>query len=107
MRLRSIVALGIGLSISAAAWTATPAAPQALDILHHKYLPPDVTVPKGTTVKWVNHDEDTHTVTSAAGLFASSAIEPEEAFTYTFSEPGTYAYFCALHPLMKATITVK
>jgi plastocyanin len=106
MRLRSIVALGVGL-ISAAAWAATAAPPPPLDILHHKYLPPTVTVPKGTTVKWVNHDEDTHTVTSATGLFASTAIEPEQTFTHTFSEPGTYAYFCALHPLMKATITVK
>ncbi len=106
MKLRSIVALGVGL-ISAAAWAATAATPQPLDILHHKYLPPAVTVPKGTTVTWVNHDEDTHTVTSANGLFASAAIEPEQTFTHTFSEPGTYAYFCALHPLMKATITVE
>ena len=69
--------------------------------------PSTLTVPAGTTVTWVNHDAEIHTVTSPAGAFASPALETDDTFSFTFNAPGTYDYFCALHPHMKSTVVVK
>jgi plastocyanin len=85
-----------------------PASTKAVvDIEHFKFGPPQLTVPVGATVTWTNHDEETHTVTSTAGAFASTGLGNDETFTQTFTRPGTYEYFCALHPKMRATVIVK
>ena len=76
-------------------------------IKEFKYAPPRLTVKPGTTVTWVNHDEEPHTVTSATGAFSSQGLAIDETFTRTFTKVGTYEYFCALHPRMRATVVVK
>jgi plastocyanin len=78
-----------------------------VDVQEFKFAPPVLTVPTGTTVTWTNHDEETHTVTSATGAFASAGLGHEEGFSETFTRPGRYEYFCALHPHMKATVIVR
>jgi plastocyanin len=105
MRRVSIIA-AVSVVLAASVWAAA-AVPPDLKIHEHKFLPPTLTVAPGTTVKWVNEDEDTHTVTSTTGVFTSPALEHTGTFAYTFAQPGTYTYICALHPLMRATVTVK
>ena len=83
------------------------ASPARVDIKDFKYGPPRLTVPVGAQVVWTNHDEEPHTITSATGAFGSTGLSHEETFTQTFSKAGTYAYFCALHPQMKATVVVR
>src|SRR5262245_16371879 len=82
-------------------------APVFVDIKDSKYLPPTITVPVGTTVKWTNHDEETHTVTSTTGGFGSLGLDLDEAYSYTFTTAGTYPYTCDLHPFMGGTIVVQ
>ena len=85
-----------------------PAArPANVDIKDFKYGPPVLTVPAGAQVTWTNHDEESHTITSATGAFGSAGLAHDETFTQTFARPGTYAYFCALHPQMRATVVVR
>jgi plastocyanin len=96
-----LAALALASGVSAAP------GPLKLDIEHFAFEPSTVTVARGTTVTWVNHDEETHTVTSRSGAFTSPALEVDQAFSHTFAQPGTYSYFCALHPHMRATIVVK
>jgi plastocyanin len=84
---------------------AAPLTPVEIQDFH--YLPPTLTVSAGTTVRWTNHDEETHTVTSDTGLFGSAGLELEEGYTYTFTAPGRYSYGCDLHPLMRGTIVVE
>jgi plastocyanin len=79
----------------------------AVDIKDFTYTPTMLTVPVGATVTWTNHDEESHTVTSATSAFTSRGLSHEETFARTFGRPGTYTYFCALHPHMKATVVVK
>lgn len=79
----------------------------SIQIGDFKFTPPILTVRMGTTVTWTNRDEETHTVTSATGAFGSTGLSHEETFAQTFTRPGTYQYFCALHPHMKATVVVK
>ena len=106
MTKRFVTVLAVGV-IALAAWASAAPTPQKLEIHQFKFLPTTVTVAPGTTVTWVNHDEETHTVMSSTGSFASAALEHEQTFDHTFAAPGTYTYFCALHPLMRATVVVK
>lgn len=78
-----------------------------IKIDNFSFSPANVNVPVGTQVRWVNRDDIPHTVASEDGSFKSKALDTDDQFTYTFTKPGTYAYFCSLHPKMTATITVK
>jgi plastocyanin len=69
--------------------------------------PQTVTVPVGTTVTWTNHDDIPHTVVSTDGVFKSKVRDTDEKFSYTFTKPGTYPYYCSVHPKMTGTVVVK
>jgi plastocyanin len=84
-----------------------PAASARVEIKDYEYLPATLTVPSGTTVTWTSHDDEPHTVTSSEKVFASPGLDADETFSYTFATPGTYTYYCTLHPHMTGTITVK
>lgn len=101
----ALVAVGVmTLLIGAHALAATP---PTIGIKEFKYGPPIVSVPVGSTVTWVNHDEEPHTVTSATGAFSSAGLVNDDTFVQTFTKPGTYEYFCKVHPFMKGTVVVK
>jgi plastocyanin len=72
------------------------------------YAPGTITVAPGTTVQWVNHDDIPHTVVSDdKTTFKSKALDTDDKFTYTFAKPGTYTYFCSIHPKMTAKVVVQ
>jgi plastocyanin len=101
----AVVAVGaMALLIGAHALAATP---PTIEIKDFKYGPPMLSVPVGTTLTWVNHDEEPHTVTSATGAFTSAGLVNDDRFAETFTKPGTYQYFCKIHPFMKGTVVVK
>jgi plastocyanin len=83
--------------------------PREVVIDHFSYDPPTLTVPAGTRVTWVNRDDVPHTVTSASKPRAleSLALDTDERFSHVFTVPGTYEYFCAVHPKMTARVVVK
>ena len=85
---------------------APAAGPPRVDIQDFTYGPAELAVPIGARVTWTNHDEETHTVTSATGAFSSAGLNRDETFAQIFTRPGRYAYFCALHPQMKAVVVV-
>lgn len=93
--------------VAAVAAAAPKPAVAAIDIRDFAYRPAALTVARGAAVRWVNRDEETHTVTSATGAFTSAGLEHEDVFEQRFTRPGTYRYFCALHPKMTATIVVR
>ena len=93
-------------------------------ILNYAYAPADLSVPIGTTVSWINQDSVGHTVTEGdpnspkqakLRAFDSSGeavtgkvalIGAGESWSYTFTTPGTYEYYCIVHPYMMGHITV-
>ncbi|HWO06205.1 MAG TPA: cupredoxin family copper-binding protein [Methylomirabilota bacterium] len=77
-----------------------------VEIRAHGFSAPALTVKAGTTVTWINHDDDAHTVTSTANAFRSPGLDTDETFSFTFTQPGTYEYFCTLHPLMTGKVVV-
>ena len=70
------------------------------------YVPATFTVAVGGTVTWVNKDGAGHTVTDQAGLFDSGTFTTGTSWSYTFTTPGTYHYYCTIHPMMVGTIVV-
>jgi len=99
--------LAVGAIVAGAAAPGAAGSTPQVAIEHFRFTPSTLTVPTGTTVTWVNHDAEIHTVTSPAGAFASPALETDEKFSFTFNAPGIYAYFCALHPQMRSTVVVQ
>jgi plastocyanin len=85
---------------------AAQAGPQ-IEIVKHKFSLPTLTVPAGTTVTWLNRDDDVHTVVSTTQAFRSAGLETGEAYSYKFTKPGVYQFFCTLHPLMTGKVIVK
>src|SRR5438876_428142 len=70
----------------------------SITIDNFSFSPTPVTVPVGTTLTWTNHDDVPHTVVSDDQQFKSKALDTDEKFSHTFSKPGTYSYFCSIHP---------
>jgi len=78
----------------------------SVEIKNFIFDPDAITVPVGTTVIWTNLDSTPHTVTSISGIFDSGVMDQGENFSYTFHDPGTYDYYCLIHPYMKAKVIV-
>ena len=92
--------------------SAGPARPQQetgprVEIKAHGFGRAELTVRPGTTVTWINHDDDPHTVTSTENVFRSPGLDTDETYSYTFTKPGTYTYFCTLHPMMTGKVVVR
>jgi plastocyanin len=69
--------------------------------------PGTLTVPVGTTVTWTNRDDIPHTAVSTEGVFKSKVMDTDEKFSFTFSKPGNYPYFCSIHPKMTGKVVVQ
>ena len=69
--------------------------------------PTDLTVAVGTTVTWTNRDDIPHTVVSTDKVFKSKVLDTNEKFSFTFGTPGTYPYFCSIHPKMTGKVVVQ
>ena len=100
-----LLMLVAAVAVSRRAESAVP--PVQVHVSNFTFDPPTLTVAAGTTVTWVNQDEEPHTATSADGKFSSPALDTNESFSFRFDAPGTYAYFCAVHPHMRGTIVVR
>ena len=100
--------LGPGVAMLLALTTAAAGAPQAqIVIKDFMFGPASVTVKAGTTVSWVNRDDEPHTIASDSGLYRSAALDTGGEFHFTFDKPGTYHYVCTIHPQMLGTIIVE
>lgn len=80
----------------------------AVPIENNMFMPASLTVKLGEIVTWTNMDKASHTVTttSAPVAFDSGTFRSGQSFTYTFTTPGTYTYYCAVHPDMVGEIKV-
>lgn len=77
-----------------------------------QFEPAQLEVKAGTRITWINQDDIRHTVTSGSpenrdSRFDSSLAGKEANFTFTFTQPGTYTYFCNRHQHMRGQIQVK
>ena len=98
----------MAMPVAAPAATAAVTA-NTVTIDNFAFGPAAITVAVGTKVTWTNRDDEPHTVTSADDpkLFKSAALDTDDSFSFTFDKPGTYSYFCSIHPRMTGTVVVK
>jgi plastocyanin len=102
----AIVLLAAG-SPSVTANAQPSAAPAEVKIDNFVFGPQTITVPVGATVTWTNKDDIPHTSVSTDGVFKSKVLDTDEQFSYTFTKPGTYPYYCTIHPKMTGKVIVQ
>lgn len=78
----------------------------SVNIQNFAFSPDTLKVKPGTSVTWTNMDSAPHTATSLNGIFDSGSLSTGQAYSYTFSTAGTYAYHCAIHSMMKTAVIV-
>ncbi|HEV3154380.1 MAG TPA: cupredoxin family copper-binding protein [Candidatus Baltobacteraceae bacterium] len=97
------------LAIAALAFGGAPALAHGTYTVHikdFKYNPAPLRISVGDRVRFINDDQEAHTVTATDKSFDSAGLDTGDSWTYTFKKSGTYSYFCTLHPWMKATVIV-
>jgi len=114
----AIVVLGVamlaGLLLSSGSGGDEDATPTVLDDLAvtieidgFRYRPANLSMPVGATLTWVNRDEAPHDSQARDKTWETSLLQRDEESAITFDEPGTWEYFCTIHPYMTATLTVR
>jgi plastocyanin len=84
-----------------------PAEGASVKIDNFSFGPADISIPVGATVTWTNHDDVPHVVASDEKLFKSRPLDTDDHFSFTFTKPGTYFYYCSIHPKMTAKVIVR
>ena len=101
---RLILILALLLITSCTTQNTVQSNPLEINIQNFAFTPNELTIKAGDIVTWINNDNAPHTVTSDE--FNSGNLNPEQSFSYTFSEPGDYEYHCNFHSGMKGRIKV-
>lgn len=109
--LLALVALAAPRGVSAASSEAGASGVEITGIQvtidNFSFTPATVTVKPGTQITWQNRDDIPHKVVSSDNLFKSKTLDTDDKFTFTFTQPGTYVYFCSIHPKMTGKIVVE
>jgi plastocyanin len=107
---KTMAALCLATTLAAPPAFPAQAAPATTVVIDNfSFSPAQLSVAAGSTVTWENHDDMPHTIVNDATPreFKSAPLDSGEHFSQTFSKPGTYKYFCSIHPHMTGTIVVK
>jgi len=111
----ALIAAGLGAATAALlaavvlpGWAQNATQANAVSISNFTFTPQTLTVKAGTTVTWTNKDDIPHGIASDNNAFArSKALDTDDSYSFTFTTPGTYKYFCYVHPHMTGTIVVE
>ena len=97
----------VAAAVSGPAAYAADAAGPTVAIDNFVFGPAALTVTVGTTVTWINRDDIPHNVVATDKSFKSKVLDTDERYSFTFTKPGEYGYFCGLHPHMMGKVIVK
>ena len=104
--LAAVMAIGLS-SLNPPTADAASSDPARIVVKDFMFKPVSLSVKVGTTVVWTNEDDEPHTVRSETRLFASGALDTNESYSFRFDKPGTYVFFCSIHPRMTGTVVVE
>lgn len=102
----SIIAVLIGAGAATRSIAADAGAAQ-VNIDNFSFSPATLKVKADTTVTWTNRDDIPHTVVANDKSFKSKVLDTGDAFSFTPTKPGTYPYFCSIHPKMTGVLIVE
>jgi plastocyanin len=82
---------------------------KTVDIAKFAFVPKEITIEPGTRLRWTNHDETPHTVTSQAGkkVLSSPGLDVDDQYEFVFTDEGDFSYFCTVHPMMTGVVHVR
>jgi plastocyanin len=105
----TVLGAAVGSLMAASVLFAQADSPMStLSIHNFTFTPQTLTVKAGTTVTWINKDDIPHGIASSNNAFKKSgALDTDDSYSFTFTTPGTYQYFCYLHPNMVGSIVVE
>ena len=111
----ALVAAALGAATATAlaivvlpSWADNAAQAGAVSIDNFTFTPQTLVVKAGTSVTWTNKDDIPHGVAWTNNIFTrSKAMDTDDSSSFTFTTPGTYQYFCYIHPQMTGTVVVK
>jgi plastocyanin len=105
--LGAVVGAGLAGGVLVAQAQTAPAT-VAVSIDNFTFTPQTLTVKAGTTVTWTNKDDIPHGIAATGNAFRrSNALDTDDSYAFVFTTPGTYQYFCYIHPHMTGTIVVQ
>ena len=112
IRRTQVLLTAVGLVILGAMEVYLPSAAETSDtakIVAKDFIfnPTPLTVRAGSTVTWINLDDEPHSVVSDTGAFKSGGMDTNERFSFKFDKPGTYHFTCSIHPRMVGTVVVQ
>jgi len=84
-----------------------PTGANQVNIDNFSFTPKELTVAAGTKVTWTNRDDIPHTVVATDKQFASSVLDTDQSFSFTFTATGVFEYYCSIHPHMTGKVTVR
>ncbi len=101
--------LGLAAALPAPDSDEAPELTAEITIDNFTFSPAELEVPAGTRVTWTNRDDIPHTIMDGADprRMRSEPLDTDDRFAFTFATPGTYRYFCSLHPHMQGTVVVR
>ena len=103
----AVVDSTLAMTSAARASLEKTAATNEVKIDNFSFTPKFLSVKAGTVVTWTNRDDIPHNVVSTEKKFASPVLDTDQSFSFKFQEPGSYPYFCKIHPMMTGTIVVE
>ena len=107
LTLVTLLVVGSGKLGSLAVKAETASSGHEVKIDNFTFEPQALKVKAGTTITWTNRDDIPHTVVSNEALFKSKALDTDDKFSFTPAKPGTYSYFCSIHPKMTGKVVVE
>ncbi|MFL6550035.1 MAG: cupredoxin family copper-binding protein [Povalibacter sp.] len=109
LNLRLLAGLAVLALLAPQTYAGGSTDPLQVKIGNFSFLPATITVPVGAHLVWINQDDVPHVVvgTDANSPIKSPALDTDDRYEVTLTHPGTYAYFCSLHPHMVGTVIVR
>jgi plastocyanin len=101
MKRRVVTVVGSAVAVSLLPLLPSPPAraqTASVSIVNFSYDPNPITIPVGGTVTWVNQDTAPHTATEDHNAWTSPVLNTGDSYSHTFTQPGTYTYYCVIHP---------
>lgn len=80
---------------------------ESVTIEDFAFSPGNLRVPVGATIAWINRDGAPHSATDSGGSWDTGVLAQDERASITLDSPGTFDYFCSVHPSMKARLVVE
>ena len=115
LRLRSLIIAMLGCALilavvlrsATASGQAAPTEVTQINVDNFTFSPEMATLPVNGTVTWTNKDDVPHVIASSDGVFRSKGLDTDDHYSFKFTKPGVYSYYCSMHPKMTGKIIVQ